>query len=145
MISKCYGCETEYELELIGFNFWERRKKSSTYDCPNCSAKHYIREPQWLKSLTWNGLKIVKRCNQNQINTKGEAFNVDLNAKEVHQILKTKGVTHLHHANTVTTSKSFLENKSLLSREFVERENLFQTGQNSDDKIENSASTILFF
>ncbi|MBK8653103.1 MAG: hypothetical protein IPN20_04190 [Haliscomenobacter sp.] len=114
--------------------FGKEEKNPSTYECPNCSTKYYIREPQWLKSLTWNGSKIIKRHNQNQINTKQEAFKVDLCAREAHRILKSKGVTHLHHANTVTTSKSFLENKALLSREYIEANNLFQTGQDSDRK-----------
>jgi len=84
--------------------------------------------------LTWNGTKISNRDKQKQINSGKEAFNVDLDAKEVYRILTRKGVTHFHHANTVLTSKSFLENKALLSRENIEKNNLFQTPQDSDDK-----------
>jgi DNA-directed RNA polymerase subunit RPC12/RpoP len=132
--SKCIDCSAEFELELGGFSFWERRKTPSIYECPNCSKKYYIREPEWLNSLTWNGVKISKRFKQEQIITSKEAFNVDLDAKEVYGILISKGVKYFHHANTVSTSKTFLESKALLSRENIETNNLYQTPQKSDGK-----------
>jgi len=134
IISKCNNCQTEYELELIEFNIWDIRKTPSIFECPNCSTKYYIREPQWLKSLKWNGIKISTRYGQEQINTRRDAFNIDLDSKEVFKILKTKGITHFHHANTVTTAKSYLEANALLSREYIEKNKLFQTGQSSDSK-----------
>ncbi len=58
----------------------------------------------------------------------------DLNASELYDILAIKGITYLYHANTVSTSITFLNNKSLLSRKFVTDNNLFQTDQYSDEK-----------
>lgn len=53
--------------------------------------------------------------------------------REVYDVLKNIGVTNLHHANTVTTSCTFLEHGALLSRGYVERHDLKQTPQGSDD------------
>lgn len=52
--------------------------------------------------------------------------------KEVHRILTSIGAERLHHANTVTTSCTFLEHGALLSRGYVEDHGLKQTYQNSD-------------
>jgi len=52
---------------------------------------------------------------------------------EIRAVLKDIGVTHLHHANSVITSCTFLEKGGLLSRGFVERKNLVQTPQSSDE------------
>ena len=51
----------------------------------------------------------------------------------VYQVLKGIGATHLHHANTVTTSCTFLEHAALLSRDYVEKHGLAQTNQSSDE------------
>jgi len=56
-----------------------------------------------------------------------------MEGNEIHVVLKEIGATHLHHANSVTTSCTFLEQGGLLSRGFVERNNLAQTPQSSDD------------
>lgn len=58
----------------------------------------------------------------------------DLNKIELYEILKEKGITHLYHANTVGTSITFLNQSHLLSRKFVEDNNLFQTTQYTDAK-----------
>ena len=55
-----------------------------------------------------------------------------MQGKEVFDALKKIGVTHLHHANSVTTSCTFLEQGGLLSRGFVEQNKLAQTPQDSD-------------
>jgi hypothetical protein len=62
-----------------------------------------------------------------------------LNPKLVYQILKEKGVSNLYHANTVLTSLTFIREKALLSRKYVEENNLIQTEQKSDelDKLYN--------
>jgi hypothetical protein len=52
--------------------------------------------------------------------------------KEVYDVLFKIGATHLHHANTVATSCTFLENAALLSRGYVENHGLTQTPQGSD-------------
>lgn len=52
--------------------------------------------------------------------------------KEAYDVLKAKRATHLHHANTVLTSCTFLENGGLLSRGFVATHRLKQTPQTSD-------------
>ena len=58
---------------------------------------------------------------------------MDLNTSEIYDILVSKGVKGLYHANTVRTSKTFLEQGGVLSRKFVEDKGLFQTTQKSDE------------
>ncbi|WP_146228875.1 hypothetical protein [Mesonia sp. K7] len=58
----------------------------------------------------------------------------NLNTLELYNILSKKGITHLYHANTVSTSITFLNHKNLLSRKYVEDNQLFQTTQYSDKK-----------
>jgi hypothetical protein len=55
--------------------------------------------------------------------------------KEVYDVLVELHVPkpNLHHANTVITSCTFLENGALLSRGYVEKHGLEQTPQASDD------------
>ena len=55
-----------------------------------------------------------------------------INPKIVYQILADKGVEYLYHANTVLTSLTFINQKALLSRSYVEKNNLTQTEQKSD-------------
>ncbi|WP_282018157.1 hypothetical protein [Salegentibacter mishustinae] len=57
-------------------------------------------------------------------------YNLDKLA--LYKILKDKGITHLFHANTVSTSVTFLESKNLLSRQYIEENKLHQTPQYSD-------------
>lgn len=56
-----------------------------------------------------------------------------LSSKGIYAILNEKGVKYLHHANTVSTSFTFIEKKALLSRAYIEQNDLFQTSQKSDD------------
>lgn len=60
-----------------------------------------------------------------------------LNNKELFELLSEKGIHHLYHANTVRTSRTFIEQGGLLSRGAVESKGLEQTPQSSDeiDKI----------
>lgn len=53
--------------------------------------------------------------------------------KSVHDVLKEKGILNLYHANSVLTACQFLKKGSLMSRGVVERLNLKQTTQTSDD------------
>ncbi len=53
---------------------------------------------------------------------------------EVYKRLKGKGLNFLFHANTTRTSKTFLSNGALLSRAYVENNDLDQTPQKSDCK-----------
>ena len=55
-----------------------------------------------------------------------------LNNLELHKFFQEKGITHLYHANTVTTSISFIQAGGLLSRGDVEKNDLLQTAQESD-------------
>lgn len=55
-----------------------------------------------------------------------------LSAKQLYSILKEKKVEFLYHANTVGTSVTFIENRALLSRDFIETNDLYQTEQKSD-------------
>lgn len=52
---------------------------------------------------------------------------------EVFDLLTGIQATHLHHANSVTTSCTFLEQGGLASRGFVQSRGLMQTSQSSDD------------
>ncbi|MGV4413909.1 hypothetical protein [Chryseobacterium sp. T1] len=56
-----------------------------------------------------------------------------LNNKELHDFFLSKDILALYHANTVTTSITFLKEKGLLSRGAVEDLGLVQTYQKSDD------------
>ncbi|MEZ4858531.1 MAG: hypothetical protein R2781_06945 [Flavobacteriaceae bacterium] len=56
----------------------------------------------------------------------------NLDKIELHKILTEMGVANLYHANTVSTSITFLNEKNLLSRKYIEDNNLFQTKQISD-------------
>lgn len=58
---------------------------------------------------------------------------MDLPSRTVWDVLAAKGVTHLHHANSVVTSCQFLRRKALLSRGTVADLDLKQTDQYSDD------------
>jgi hypothetical protein len=62
-----------------------------------------------------------------------------LNNRELHRLLSDRGISYLHHANTVATSLTYIEQGGLLSRGAVERRNLYQTSQYSDykDKVHN--------
>lgn len=55
-----------------------------------------------------------------------------MQGSDVYNVLKRIGVPCLHHANSVITSCTFLEQGGLLSREFVEKHKLNQTEQTSD-------------
>lgn len=57
---------------------------------------------------------------------------MDIPSKQVFEVLSGKGVTHLHHANSVATACEFLRSGALLSRGSVDRKGLFQTSQYSD-------------
>lgn len=56
-----------------------------------------------------------------------------LDNDELYSLLKEKDVKNFFHANTLTTSFSFLENKGLMSRGLVETKGLSQTPQSSDE------------
>lgn len=58
---------------------------------------------------------------------------MDIPSKQVYDVLMQKGVTHLFHANSVKTACQFIKHRSLLSRGTVERLDVSQTPQNSDD------------
>lgn len=55
----------------------------------------------------------------------------------LHLFFTEKEITHLHHANTLATSVTFIQNGGLLSRGYVEKNGLYQTFQSSDsdDKL----------
>lgn len=56
-----------------------------------------------------------------------------LDNQELYELLVQKGVTHFHHANSLATAITFIEEGGLLSRGDVEKEDLIQTNQSSDD------------
>ena len=56
-----------------------------------------------------------------------------LPSSHVFETLRDKGVTELHHANSVATACQFIRRRSLLSRGSVERLGITQTPQISDD------------
>lgn len=57
-----------------------------------------------------------------------------LDNNELHKLLADKNISLLHHANTIATTITFIENGGLLSRESVEKSGLYQTEQSSDEK-----------
>lgn len=61
------------------------------------------------------------------------ATEFDLNKNELYEILSSKGIQNLYHANTIATSITFLNEKNLLSRKYVAENGLFQTNQYSDE------------
>ncbi|HDM8455146.1 TPA: hypothetical protein P0O09_001644, partial [Yersinia enterocolitica] len=65
---------------------------------------------------------------------------------QLHEFFLQKNITHLHHANTVATAISFIENGGLLSRGDIERKNAFQTKQTSDqeDKLYGVWDDVFF-
>lgn len=56
---------------------------------------------------------------------------------KLHSFFTEQGITHLHHANTLATSVTFIQNGGLLARGDLERNGLYQTFQSSDsdDKL----------
>src|SRR5580658_8730659 len=52
---------------------------------------------------------------------------------DVREIIHAKGVTEVHHANSVATTCQFLRNRTLISRGSIERKGLYQTPQVSDE------------
>jgi hypothetical protein len=60
-------------------------------------------------------------------------------SRQIYAALKDKGIEYLFHANTVTTSMTFIQSGALLSRSHVESNQLYQTDQKSDieDKTYN--------
>lgn len=69
-----------------------------------------------------------------------------LNNQGIYNFLKEHAVTHLHHANTVATSLTFINSGGLLSRAAVEKKGLFQTTQlsDNDDKVHNVWNDVFF-
>ena len=62
------------------------------------------------------------------------------------RFLGEQGITHLHHANTLATSQSFLNNGGLYSRGLIEKSGLYQTVQDSDeDDKDNDVWEDVFF
>jgi hypothetical protein len=57
-----------------------------------------------------------------------------IESKLVYELLKRKGVNFFYHANTVKTALTFIQEKALLSRQYIETKNLIQTDQYTDDK-----------
>jgi len=56
-----------------------------------------------------------------------------MQGSDVYSVLKGIGAMDLHHANSVTTSSTFLKQGGLLSRGFIEDHKLPQTQQSSDE------------
>lgn len=53
---------------------------------------------------------------------------------ETYNLLKEKGIGQLFHANTLKTSLTFIEQKALLSRHYIESNDLLQSRQKSDEE-----------
>ncbi|WP_415261747.1 hypothetical protein [Pseudomonas chlororaphis] len=60
-----------------------------------------------------------------------------MTGNDTYEVLKKKGINHLFHANSLTTSLSLLRLKGLASRNYVESAGLSQTAQYTDnlDKV----------
>ncbi len=57
-----------------------------------------------------------------------------ISGKTLYHILKEKNIEFLYHANTVSTSITFIEQRALLSRHYIETNELHQTDQKSDSE-----------
>jgi len=57
---------------------------------------------------------------------------VAIKSKELLNLLLGKGVNFFHHANTVKTSLTFIDQGAMMSRAYVEANGLTQTSQSSD-------------
>lgn len=57
---------------------------------------------------------------------------MDIPSQQVFEVLSAKGVTELHHVNSVATACQFIRSRSLMSRGTVERMGVAQTAQSSD-------------
>lgn len=57
-----------------------------------------------------------------------------IDKKGLYDVLNEKGINSFFHANTVTTSITFIKNRALLSRAYVESNKLKQTPQKSDNE-----------
>lgn len=71
---------------------------------------------------------------------------VNVDPEELYGFLASKNIQYFFHANTVKTSCTFIEQKGLLSRGFIETKGLVQTPQTSDeiDKQFNVWNDIFF-
>lgn len=58
---------------------------------------------------------------------------MEIPSRKVYEILKSKGVDHIYHANSVITSCQFLRRGALLSRGTIARSGLYQSAQKSDE------------
>lgn len=56
-----------------------------------------------------------------------------LDNKELYALLIEKGIHYLHHANTVSTSITFISQEGLMSRGGIESNGLYQSEQSSDN------------
>lgn len=56
-----------------------------------------------------------------------------MTGEEIFRFLKAREVEYLYHANTVATSRTFLQNGGLLSRGYIDSRGLIQTVQASDE------------
>lgn len=62
---------------------------------------------------------------------------MSISSKQIYNLLKDRGVTQIYHANSLLTSCLFLQNKNLLSRGNVNKKELYQTPQYTDDIDKN--------
>ncbi len=58
---------------------------------------------------------------------------ISVNPEDLYAFLVSKNIKYFFHANTVKTSCTFIEQKGLLSRGFIESRGLIQTPQSSDE------------
>lgn len=58
---------------------------------------------------------------------------MEIPSKKVYEVLNSKGVDQIYHANSVITSCQFLRRGALLSRGTIARSGLYQTPQKSDE------------
>lgn len=61
-----------------------------------------------------------------------------MKGSEVFDVLNGRGIERLHHANSVKTSCTFLEQSGLLSRGYVQANDLNQTPQSMSDSLDQA-------
>jgi len=57
---------------------------------------------------------------------------MELRANRVHEVLQSKGIEELHHANTVVNTSTYLREGKLLARGVADEQGLIQSGQQTD-------------
>jgi len=113
-------CRCRFKFEITIFRE-SGNIEDETYCCFNCGEEHAFRASLPIQD---KDVLVVEEGILRQPE--------DLNPHDVYWVLRDKGAVTLHHANTALTSFTFMKEKKLLSRKYVEDHGLEQTSQYTD-------------